>query len=164
MPTVPGVGLALLLVSGLLLLGFLTYGYWFKRRSDEVGSQTNQMDVWIAEAVSLVHQVEYVADQPEGPANQDQLRRQLLPLASQIRGHVRGAPKGTEQLILREFHDLGRECYTLSMEHTKVDAIESGVFLEEKLRELRVDAQRVEETLLPTHKDISGNRMDAKNQ
>lgn len=164
MPTDPGVGLALLQVSGLLLLGFLTYGYWFKRRSDEVGSQTNRKDAWIVEAVSLVHQVEYVADQSEGPADQDQLRRQLLPLASRIRGHVRGAPQGTEQRILRQFHDLGRACYTLSMEHTKVEAIESGVFLEEKLRELRVDAQRVEETLLSTQKDIPGNRTDAKTQ
>jgi len=164
MPTDPGVWLAVLLASGLLLLGSLTYGYWLKRRSDEGGSQTNQVDAWMAEAVSLVQKVESAAERPECPADQDHLRRQLLPLANQIRGHVRNAPQGTDQQILREFHDLGRACYTLSMEHTKAEMIETGVFFEENLRELRVDAQRVEETLLSTHRGSSGNRMEVTNQ
>lgn len=145
----PGVWFALVLTIGVLLSGVLTFGYWLKRRS-EAGSRERGTEQWAVEALSLVREVEQVAERFEHRADQDRLRRHLLPLANRIRGHVRAAPRGTDSQLLREFYDLGETCYTLSIDQTKLEALESGVFLEDKLRDLQSDARTVEQTLL-TH-------------
>lgn len=146
----PGVGFALVVNGGILILGFLAYGYWLKTHNSETDTGELQVERWFDETLSLVQEVQQVAESSGQPADLDRLRCQLLPLANRIQGNVRTAPQGVDSHVLRSLYDLGRDCYTISMEHTTLTAVESGIFVEDKLANLRSDAQDLE-TVISAH-------------
>ena len=144
MAIAPGVGFALVLNVGLLLLGFLAYGYWVRTRNSGPSAREQRAEAWALEARALVREVERIADQSGQPVDHDQLCRQLLPLATRIRGHIRTAPCEVDSHTLMNLYDLCQACHRISMDHTNVATLERGVFIEEKVAELRSEAETAE--------------------
>lgn len=149
MAIAPGVGFALVLNVGLLLLGFLAYGYWVRTRNSGSDSREQRDEAWSVEARALVCEVERIADQSGQPADPDELCRQLLPLATRIRSHIRTAPREIDSHTLMNLHDLGQACHRISMDYTNVETLERGVFIEEKVADLRSEAETVEVVIAP---------------
>lgn len=148
MPTGPGVSFVTVLNGAILILGLLACGYWLKTRSGETDSREKKAENWRQEALSLTHEVQQVAASSNRVVDPDPVRRQLLPLASRIESHVRTAPAGVDSRLLREFYDLGQDCYSISMEHVESDALESGVFFEDKLAAIQSIAANAETTIV----------------
>lgn len=128
-----------------LLLGALVLAY---RRL--TGGDTEAADeAWFDEAISLAREVQETAGNVEEPVDHDRLQRDILPLASRLRGHARAAPTAVDARIPRQLHALSVDCYALGMEHTTRRAARTGVFIEEELDALRADAVTLEATIEP---------------
>lgn len=140
----PGIVFVVLLNGLILVAGLLVYGYWRVHRTGDATEQPDPVEGWYKQAASLAREVQRTAESPEGPVDLDRMQRQVIPLSGRIQGHTRAAPAGVEERLVQDLYDLGVECYKVGMEHTTREAARTGVFLEDKLEELREDAEEVE--------------------
>lgn len=140
----PGIQFAILLNAVILLVGILTYGYWRLSRQERSRSAAGSASEWYDTTVTLCREVRTMAAE-ETQRSRDDLQRELLPLASRLKGHARAAPPDANNQVVRGLFDLGTDCYALSMEHTRLDAARSGVFLEDKVQNLEEQAAAVEQ-------------------
>lgn len=141
----PGVGFAAVLNAILLFaaLGVLAFLYW-KARPIRVD---NRPQTWYVEAMALAREVQRTADVSNTRDDHDRIQRQLVPLANRLKGHSRSAPKEVDEQIVRQLHDLGVDCYMVGMEHSAIKAAQTGVFLEEKLDDIRESAEGITATV-----------------
>lgn len=141
----PGIGFAAFLNAFLLvaLLGVLVFLYW---RAMPIHVD-NRLEAWNEEATSLAREVQRTADDTNVPIDYDRLQRQLVPLASRLKGHARSAPRTVNERVTMELHELGMNCYKVGMEHSTIQGAQSGDFLEDRLDDLQGTAERVEATV-----------------
>lgn len=141
----PGVAFAFALNGFILIALVLIYGYWRVTRSDgALESEGEPIEDWCEEATSLAREIQQTAEISEPLVDHDRVQRRLLPLSGRLKGHARAAPIEVEVTLVNDLHELGINCYIVGMEHTTFEAARTGVFLEDKLNELKTSAEEFE--------------------
>lgn len=140
----PGIQFAVLLNAVIFLVAILAYGYWRLSRRKRSRSAGGSAPEWYETTASLCREVRAIAAE-ETQRSRDDLQRELLPLASRLKGHARAAPAEVNDELVRDLFDLATDCYALSMEHTRLDAARSGDFLEDEVEKLEAQAAAVEQ-------------------
>lgn len=105
---------------------------------------------WYDDGVALAREVQTVARDHDPPADFDRVQRDLLPLASRLKGHARTAARPVEGEHAMALHELGVACTDIAVGHSPVDASRTGVFLEDKLDALEEQAAAAEDVLAAT--------------
>lgn len=135
-----GVWLVVAVDLVVLAAGLLVAARLVRRDGAEGGVES-----WYAEAASLAREVERTATEADPPADPDRVARRLLPLSGRIRRHVRTAPRGIDAAVNRELFELGVTCQRIATEHRRLDALQRGLLVEERLEALGEDAVAVAE-------------------
>lgn len=137
----PGIGFVI--VANLLLFAVAVAGFLYAYRRTRSDGHSSK-EAWYEEADSLAQEVRTTARSVETPIDREEVQRDIVPLAPMLKSHARDAPRGVDAGLVQDVHELGVACYEVGMEHTTHRAVDTGVFIDEKLETLAETAADLE--------------------
>lgn len=130
-------GVAIVVVANLVLVAVGIVAASLLLRRDADGTTATD---WRQEAAGLVSEVREACESRTMHAEDTEVGRRFLPLASRLRSHARAAPAGVDGRRVEQLHELGTACHTLGVEYSPSRAARTGVFLADRIERLDADA------------------------
>ena len=130
-----------------LLVGFV-YRRWFGGALAALGDPAGaDGETWYEGTGALAAEVRRTAADLDG-ASYERVRRRFVPLSSRLRRQARVAPADAEDALLVEVTALAIDCQALGMEHSRTEAVRTGIFLEDRLAAVEREAAALESAAL----------------